>query len=172
MTTDIHDLDQYIRKYVDIDDSGHGGASGYVVDIDDNVTYSQGPSRWITLDWGQGWLIRPTTRIAVIEPPPGTEVPMVGNPIDIIHAQMDGRPCPGPDCVNRERAPKAMRALRAWRARQSDQYWIHHFVRPLKSFLGDPSAVDDLLREARSEGAPPHVVERMESMTNRRGVTS
>jgi hypothetical protein len=84
---------------------------------------------------------------------------------------MDGRPCWDANCPNRARAFKAMRALRVWRMKQADQYWLHHYVKRLEVFRDDPRSVDELIREARSEGAPPHILERMQTIateTNQR----
>lgn len=165
MTTDIHALDQYIGRYVSISE-GAEGAAGYIVDVGDNVNYDGGAHRWVTLDWGQGWPVRATTVIAPALPPTGQVAPEVENPVQIIHQQMDGKPCSDLDCPNRMRAPKVMRALRAWQARQADQYWIHHYMDKLKSLLDDPVSVGDILREARHEGVPPHILKRMELLVD------
>lgn len=166
MTTDIHALDQYIGNYVDISEGEHG-AAGFLVNVSDNVNYNDGDAfRWVTLDWGHGWPIRATTRITMAQPPAKEAAPITENPVQIIHQQMDGHPCSDPDCPNRTRALKVMRALRAWQARQNDQHWIHHYLDKLKSLLDDPVSVGDLLREARSEGAPPHILDRMQSLVD------
>lgn len=165
MTPDIHSLDQYIGHYVVISE-GHEGASGWLVDVSDDVKYDGGPHRWVSLDWGQGWPVRETTEIVLGQPPEGEPAPEVENPIQLIHQQMDGRPCADALCPNLARAPKVMRAIRVWQMKQSDHYWVHHYVKPLKNLLADPVSVGDLLRDARSEGAPPHILDRMQSLVN------
>lgn len=165
MSTDIHALDQYIGRYVTISE-GAEGAAGFLVDVNNDVNYDGGAHRWVTLDWGQGWPVRETTEINLAQPLDGQVAPEVENPIQIVHQQMDGRPCSDAACPNAARAPQAMRALRVWQAKQADQYWVHHYVDRLKALLDDPVSVGDLLRDARIEGAPPHIVERMQSLVD------
>jgi hypothetical protein len=164
VSTDLHDLDKFIGRYVAISE-GPEGAAGWLVNVSDHVKYDGSPHRWVTLDWGQGWPVRETTEITLEEPPAGEKAPRVENPIQVIHQQMDGKSCSGTNCPNAVRAANAMRALRAWQARQADQYWVHHYAKRMDSLRGDPVSITELLRDARGEGAPPHIMDRLESLS-------
>lgn len=169
--TDIHDLDRYIGRYVVISEGNEGGA-GYLVDVSDNVNYDGDAFRWVTFDWGQGWPVREKTEITLADPPAGEAAPGVENPIDVMHEAIhasDGTSCESSDlsCVSAMRAYGALAAFRRWRMKQADQYWMHHYVDKLLALRNDPVSVTDLIREARSEGAPPHILERMQEVVDR-----
>lgn len=172
MSTDIHGLDQYIGRYIAISE-GSEGAAGWLVDVADDVKYDGGPHRWVTFDWGQGWLVRETTEITLGEPPAGETAPEVENPIEMMHQAMhrsDGSRCQIPSfCPFRMHLPSALRDFREWQMKQGDQYWVCHYVKRLKGFLGDPVSVGELLRDARAEGVPPHILERMQNLVNYAG---
>lgn len=169
MTTDIHDLDQYIGQYVSVT-QGEGGGSGFVVDVADQVDYIPEPIRWITFDYGMGWPISADTEIVMDEPPTGQQAPEgVENPVQVIHLAMhaDGQ-CPDEKrCLYIARARKGLRALRIWRMKQSDQYWKNQYVNRLRRLLDDPVSVGDILREARHEGCPPHIQDHMQAIVDR-----
>jgi hypothetical protein len=172
VSTDLHDLDKFIGRYVVISE-GPNGAAGWLVDVSDDVKYDGGAHRWVALDWGQGWPVRETTEIIPGKPPAGETAPEVENPIEVMHRAMhrsDGSRCRIPAlCPFGKHLPLALRDFREWQAKQGDQYWVHHYVKRLKGFLGDPISVGELLRDARAEGAPPHILERMQSMVDYAG---
>lgn len=170
MSTDIHDLDRHIGRYVTLTE-GSESAAGFLVDVVDDVKYEPRPVRWIALDWGQGWPVSADTMVTVSpEPPAGESKPDgVQNPIDVMHRAMhDGGDCPeGTRCLKPTYAHTALRSFRQWQEKQSDRYWVHHYVNRVKAVLGDDNSVSDLIRDAKSEGAPPHIVERMQDILDR-----
>lgn len=161
MTSDIHNLDQYIGKYVSITD-GRDSAAGCIVDVFDALEYGDEISRWVVFDWGQSWRVLDRSVIEVADPPPGDAAPEVESPIRAMHRSMEDEPCANPEsCPNEWRAASALYAFRVWRTKQTDAYWRHAYVRPLRGLLGDPDAVGDLMRDAMQEGAPVHIVDHM-----------
>jgi hypothetical protein len=173
--SDIHDLDRYIGRYVTLAE-GEESAAGFLVDVADDVKYTTRPVRWITLDWRQGWPISADTAITVApEPPAGERLPDgVCNPIDVMHRAMHaGSDCvEGPHCIKSTYAYSALRSFRQWQERQCDQYWVHHYVNRLKACLDDDDTTGNLIRDARHEGAPSHILDRMQSLVDyvQRGV--
>jgi hypothetical protein len=163
MTTDIHELDQYIGQYVSLDENGEGMA-GFVVDVYDKVEYAPHPVRSVIMDYGYGFAVGAHTVITTPDPPEGEIAPSVENPVQLVHAVLDGKPCPNAGCVNRGRALLAVRAMRVWRLRQDDAYWKHEYVTRAYGCMDDPVSMGDVIREARHEGAPPHILETMKSI--------
>jgi hypothetical protein len=167
--SDIHDLDRHIGRYVTLAE-GEASAAGFLVDVIDDVKYDPRPVRWITLDWGQGWPVSADTAITVApEPPAGESLPNgVQNPIDVMHRAMHaGSDCTeGARCLKSTYAYAALRAFREWQERQSDRYWVHHYVDRVKASPDDDRLASNLIREAKSEGAPPHIIDCMQSLVD------
>jgi hypothetical protein len=165
--SDIHDPDRYIGRYVTLAEDDES-AAGFLVDVTDDVRYEPRPVRWVALDWGQGWPVSADTTITVApEPPVEPEPDNVQNPIDVMHRAMHaGGDCTeGTHCIKSTYAYAALRAFRGWQERQSDRYWVHHYVDRVKASPDDDSLASNLIREAKSEGAPlahhrPHAVPR------------
>lgn len=167
--TDINDLDRHIGAYVDLSEGEHG-AAGFLVDVSDDVKYEPRPVRWVALDWGQGWPVSADTAITVLaEPPAGEHLPeSVRNPIQVMHEAMHAES----ECADRSHCPEAasartaLKAFRRWQERQSEQYWVHTYVNRVKGGLNDADFTSNFIRDARSEGAPPHIIERMQSLVD------
>lgn len=167
MITDIHTLDQYIGKYVDLSE-GEDGMAGFLVDVYDVVDYIPHPVRAVSLDYGYGFRVSADTVIRVLEAPDGQEPPKVENPVQLVHAVMDGRPCSDAGCANRGRALLAVRAMRVWRMRQEDAFWEYKYVRQVRGYAKSClTSASDIAREARDEGAPPHIMEKMDAILKR-----
>jgi hypothetical protein len=166
MTTDIHDLDKYIGKYVSITDEDGEGGSGYVVEVRDRVEYQKEPSRILVWDWGGGWPVSASATVEEVGAPAG-EVPpaYVENPITILHLALDGGPCPSPEtCPSERQAADGLRSFRAWQQRQDDAYWQRVWVDRARAFMDDPHSISEITRDARDEGAPPHIISAMEAL--------
>ncbi|MFE0472741.1 hypothetical protein ACFW2V_14100 [Streptomyces sp. NPDC058947] len=167
--SDIHDLDRYIGRYITLTEGGDS-AAGFLVDVVDDVRYAPRPVRWVTLDWGQGWPVTAETAITVApEPPAGERLPdSVQNPIDVMHLAMHagGNCTEGAHCLKATYAYTALRSFRQWQERQSDRYWVHHYVDRMKADPGNERFTARLIQEARAEGAPQHIVERMQSLAD------
>lgn len=166
--TDINDLDRLIGRYVSIS-QGTDGMAGFVVEVSDKVTYEPEPRRVVVLDYGYGFPVGADTIVWLTVPPDGETAPRVENPIDVVHQTMhdsDGGQCPMPDrvCSYLVLASASMRAFRVWQMRQQDAYWKNVWVRRAKGFQGDPLSVSEIEREARDEGAPPHILEAIKQL--------
>lgn len=159
MTTDIHDLDRHIGRYVSIEQDGEG-ADGYLVDVLDEVDYMPDPVRWVTLDWGQGFRVGSRTSFTFPDPPEGERPPQITGPVRRMHLAMhsDGM-CLTPDiCTYEGVAVRALREVRVWRMKQDDRYWKHTYVRPAQAAVRESQAkVRQIAWEATLEGAPQHI---------------
>lgn len=165
--TDIHSLDQYIGRYVDLSEDGEGMA-GFLVDVCDDVDYVPHPVRSVSLDYGYGMRVSENTVITTPDPPEGETAPRVENPVQIVHAILDGRPCSSAGCANRGRALLAVRAMRVWRMRQTDAYWQHAYVSKVRGYAKSCiQSAGEIAREARDEGAPPHILEMLDGIIDR-----
>ncbi len=118
--TDIHDLDQHIGRYIDVQE-GNFGAAGFLVNVLDRVEYVPEPVRWITLDWGQGVRVSADTVLTFPKIPKGEQVPRIVNPIQVMHDEMHGdRSCrEGGGCAYRGLAIRALRGFRSWHMQQN-----------------------------------------------------
>lgn len=164
MTTDIHALDQYVGQYVSLEENGEGMA-GFVVDVYDKVEYAPHPVRSVVLDYGYGFSVSANTVITTPDAPGGETPPAVENPVQLVHAVLDGKPCSNAGCVNRGRALLAVRTMRIWRMRQDDAYWKHEYVNKAYGCMDDPVSLGEIFSEARCEGAPAHILEKLESIS-------
>lgn len=169
MTTDIHGLDRYIGRYVSFSE-GADGMAGWVVDVVDKIEYRPHPTRAVVLDYGYAFSVSDTTEIVVTaEPSQGDPKPeWVRNPIEAMHEAMHrGSDClDGTACAFIGHAYHALRAMRLWRMRQDDAYWKHHWVDKARSYAADPLSVGEIYRDARDEGAPPHILDAIAAITN------
>lgn len=161
-STDIHDLDRYIGHYVDIAEGDHGMA-GFVIDVVDKVEYTPEPHRVILVDYGYGFPVGADTVIIEVSAPPGATAPTVENPIDAMHQAMheeDDSRCFIPAlCPYAGRSAAALHAFRIWRMKQNDAYWIQNWVNRARDY--DDISVDEIIRDARHEGAPLHILDLM-----------
>jgi hypothetical protein len=164
--TDIHTLDQYIGRYVDLTENGEGMA-GFLVDVCDEVDYIPHPVRSVTLDYGYGFRVSADTVIATPDPPEGLTSPRTENPVALVHGILDGRPCSDAGCANRGRALNSVRAMRVWRMRQTMAYWQHLYVSRARAFRDDPVSLSDVRREAVHEGAPQEIIDHIDSIALR-----
>lgn len=171
MTTDIHDLDRHVGRYVSITSANGEGGSGYVTKIGDAVDYPEGvPSRAVGFDWGGGWLVDENTVVEEIEPLDQYEPGLIRNPIEVMHEAMhaaDRTVCIGPECPHGSRATVALRAFRAWQVKQGDKYWKYQHIQKLRAHLEDPASIGEILGDARHEGAPPHIMDQLEAIAER-----
>lgn len=168
--TDIHDLDRHIGRYVDLQEDGEGMA-GFLIDVGDEVDYIPKPVRYVTLDYGFGMRVSADTALTFPEPPGDQQPPKVVSPVRAMHLAMHaGRPCVDEvNCAYEGRAVRALRAFREWRMRQSDAFWQHHFVREVRGYAqqGDMESVGEIMRDARDEGAPQHILDHLQIMADR-----
>lgn len=165
--TDINDLDRHIGRYVDLSSKGEG-ASGFLVDVLDEIDYIPEPVRWVTLDWGQGWRVGSDTVISFPEPPHDEECDIVG-PVRRIHLAMHGdRQCEKPDiCTFEGMAVLAVRETRVWRMKQSRAYWQHRYISRARGMKTDPDGIERLIQESIAEGAPMEFVEHLQIIKHR-----
>lgn len=166
MSTDIHALDQYIGRYVDLAENGEGMA-GFLVDVCDEVDYIPHPVRSVTFDYGYGFRVSADTVVTTPDPPEGQAPPSTENPVDLIHGILDGRPCSDAGCVNRVGALRSVRAMRIWRMRQTMAYWQHIYVSRARAFRDDPVSLSDVRREVVHEGAPQEIIDHIDSIALR-----
>lgn len=173
MTTDIHGLDRYIGQYVSLSE-GVDGMAGWVVDVVDKVEYRPHPTRAVVLDYGYGFSVSETTEITLVTPSAqdGVRPYWAANPIDMVHKTMHaGSDCiDGDACVLAGQARQAVRDMRIWRLKQTNAYWKHHWVDKARGYAADPCSVSEIYRDARDEGAPPHVLDAIEAVTRQRQV--
>lgn len=156
--TDIHDLDQYIGKYISLTDPDGEGAAGFLVKVHDEVDYIPHPVRSVMLDWGVGWRISEETDVNPYpSAPDGQKAPQVVSGIDVLHEFAHDGGCPDMNC--RVRARRQLRALRIWRMQQDDAYWKYRYIRAARQVGSDPDAISYLIEEAIQEGAPEEVVD-------------
>lgn len=171
IVTDIHDLDQYVGRYVSITSLNGEGGSGYVTKVADIVDYPDGtPSRAVGFDWGGGWLVDENTAIEEIESPDQYEPGLIRNPIEVMHEAMhaaDRTSCIGPECPHAGHAIVSLRAFRAWQEKQDDKYWKYRHIRKLRAHLEDLASIEEILSDARGEGAPPHIMDQLEAIALR-----
>ena len=159
MTTDIHDLDQYLGRYVEIADPDGESAAGFLVKVHDAVDFIPEPVRSVMLDWGQGWRIGATTEVNVLPAPDGQKTPQVISEIDVLHEFAHDGGCPDGNC--RVRARRQLRALRVWRMKQEMGYWKHTYVRPAQKIQDRPDQVAEIIEKACADGAPEHVLDHL-----------
>lgn len=123
-------------------------------------------ARWVTLDWGMGWSVSADTVITVgPEPPAWENPPTVQSPIEAMHQAMHA----GGGCTEGVRCPKAMqarvalRAFREWQEKQSESYWEHKYMKPLRRRVaqGDYSGAASIVASAEADGAPEYILDRM-----------
>lgn len=158
---DIHDLDHLVGRYVDISDSGQG-AAGFITDVMDDVAYDdRGPFRQVALHWGQGWTVRPSSVVTVATPPPHDTLPgNVRNPVETMHQAMHS--CDkGEDCPVFGQAREGLKAFRRWQMKQSDLYWHHTYIKPMKAAKDDLAAIRRCIDMAHDDGAPDHILDHM-----------
>lgn len=167
---DINDLDRHVGQYVDLQNADEG-AAGYLVDIQDEVHYEPGPTRWVVFDWGQSFPVSAETVITFPEPPEGETPPDFINPVRAVHLAMhDEASCAdAANCAYEEQAVRALKALRIWRMKQTDALWENRYVRRVRSYAetGDGHDVGEIIRDAVHEGAPPHMIDRMKTVASR-----
>ena len=164
--TDIHDLDQYVGRYVALTDPDGESAAGFLVKVHDEVDYIPHPVRSIMLDWGAGWRVGEQTEVDVFPAAPSGETPpKVIGAIDVLHEWAHDGGCPDGNC--RMRARRQLRALRIWRMRQEDAYWQYAYVRAARNVRGDSGAVDELIERAVREGAPEHFIDHLRIIAER-----
>lgn len=163
--TDIHDLDRHIGRYVSLEEDGDS-ASGFLVDVHDEVDYTPNQVRWIVLDWGQGWRVSERTVLTFPGAPDGETCTVVG-PVRRIHLVMHGeRVCRTPEhCTFEGMAVRAVREIRIWRMKQNRAYWQWRYLGRARqeSAVG----VEGLIAEAVSEGAPAEFVDHLQIVKQR-----
>lgn len=164
--TDINDLDQHVGRYVDITSPDGTGASGFLVEVSDQIEYQPHPARIAILDYGYGWPVGQDTRIDFPDPPESHSDPEAVGPVRAMHLAMHyGDECEDvEECTYERLAVHAIRGFREWQMKQVDAYWENQYVSKVRSYAksGDGHEVGDVIRDARHEGAPPHMVDRME----------
>lgn len=164
--TDIHDLDQYVGKYIALTDPDGESAAGFLVQVHDEVDYIPYPVRSVMLDWGAGWRVGERTEIDVFPAAPNGEAPpKVIGAIDVLHEAAHVGPCPDSNC--RMRARRQLRALREWRMKRDNAYWQYRFVRRMRENRDDPVTVTYLLGQAVQEGAPEEILSHLQIIAER-----
>lgn len=161
--TDIHDLDQYVGRYIVLTDPDGESAAGFLVKVHDEVDYVPHPVRSIMLGWGQGWRVGEDTQIDVFPAGPnGEDAPKVLSAIDVLHEWAHEGGCPDGNC--RVRARRQLRALRIWRMRQENVYWQYTYLRAARKVKDDLAAVNRLIEQAMEEGAPAEFIDHLISV--------
>lgn len=168
--TDIHALDLLVGRFVSISE-GPDGMAGWVVEISDKVTYEPDPRRAIVLDYGYGYPVGADTEVRLTVPPADDPAPAVTNPVEAAHQAMheaDGDQCLMPDyhCRYVALATASVHAFRVWQMKQQDAYWKNVWVAKAKAFKDDPCSVGEIFSDARCEGAPAHILEAIQAVSN------
>lgn len=67
--TDLEKLDEFIGKYVNINEPNGDGLAGWLERVEDVTTSQESLGRWAIVDYGMGFFVTPSTKVEEVEPP-------------------------------------------------------------------------------------------------------